>query len=102
MLFHCLAGFLSKTEKRMFVQEYSLCNRTAFDKCVIVLAKFHPFLENEDHRNPYLEDKLTQDPTTSDFFLLVWPRGFHKPNAENDQRMHHKEGKIDFQLYACT
>ena len=39
---------------------------------------------------------------TFDFFLLVWPRGFHKPNAENDQRMHHRAGKIDFQRCACT
>ena len=86
----------------MFVQEYSLYNRTAFDKYVIALAISHPFLESADHRNPYLEDKLTQDPTTFDFFLLVWPRGFHKPNAENDQRMHHREEKIDFQLCAYT
>ena len=86
----------------MFVQECSLCNKTAFDKYVIALAIFHPFLESADHHNLYLEDKLTQDLTTFDFSLLVWPRGFHKPNAENDQHMHHKEEKIDFQLCACS
>ncbi len=63
----------------MFELRYNLYNRMAFDKYVIALAISHPFLENADHRNPYLEDKLTQDPTTFDFFLLVWPRGFHKP-----------------------
>ena len=61
----------------MFVREYNLCNRMAFDKYEAALAIFHPFLENVGRHSPYLEDKLTPALANFDFSLRILTNILH-------------------------